>query len=66
MSKVERYEEYVKKYAVDNEISEEEARTHQMVKEFWEYLKEDVEPCMNQSEVKKSTTIIACGADGSC
>ena len=67
MSNAERYEEYVEKYAVNNEISEEEARTHKMVKNFWEYLKEeDVKPCMNQNQIKKSTTIIACGADGGC
>ena len=67
MSKMERYEAYVKKYAVNNGISEAEARTHKMVKNFWEYLKEeDVEPCMNQTEIKKSITTIACDADGSC
>lgn len=64
---MERYEEYVKKYAIRMGISEAEARTHKMVKGFWKYLKEeDVEPCTNQTEIKKSTTTIACGADGSC
>lgn len=67
MGKMERYEEYVKKYADNNGISEVEARTHCMTKEFWKYLKEeDVNECVNQNQIKKSTTIIACGVAENC
>ena len=69
MKKMERYEEYVRKYAIRMGISEAEAQTHQMVKGFWKYLKEkDVEPCMNmnQNQIKKSTTTIACGVAENC
>ena len=67
ITKIEQYEEYVKKYAVKMGISEAEASTHQMVKGFWKYLnEEDVEPCKNLTKIEKSITTIACDVDESC
>ena len=40
MSKVEEYEEYVKRFAKSRGISEEEAYKHLITKEYWKWLGE--------------------------
>lgn len=39
MTKMEEYEEYIEKYARDRGISKEEAETHEIVREYWRYLR---------------------------
>ena len=62
---MEKYKEYLKKYAIKTGISETEAVKHKMVKSYAEYLREEgVDECENQT--KKYTTIIACGVAEYC
>lgn len=60
--------DYVKKHAQCMEISEEEAYKHKIVKFYADYLNEEnVDKCEKKlNQIKKSTTIIACGVAEDC
>lgn len=62
MTKGDRIQDYIEKYAKDRGISVEEARSHKIVQQYIDYIrKEDMPEC---PEMKK-TLNVACGVDES-
>ena len=61
------FDEYVKKYAEHRNISEAEARTHNIVYQYRKYLRENVDECKKENQkIQKSIITTACGAAENC